>query len=414
MTLYDLDDSPSANPRTTYSQASDEISAQIPAQGAPLSQHCVSCHGDGTPTFLPTGGSDNTQSSPFINSGPVTGTLVLNGGDTTVWDNAGHNNSTTIGCVGCHVGHGSTAASLLDPDPPVFTINTPAETDDYFTNFCINCHDADGPSGANIAAEFMFPLVDGTGANYVVTGMNSQTNNQRHDVTGASPPAVGCPDCHSPHADNATNPVRNPETGAALVSYNPANYGGGSDPTKPEGNLGAPGELDYIQFCLVCHDGTPVGDSVAAYDIASSYLGGKQHGNGNGSTGTKIGKGNLKPPWTTAADYALGQDPANNYAALNCTTCHGPHGTGNIYSLRESITVGETPMEIGSDDADGQYPKPTFSGFTYTLPLDVDGKQFKDGYGAWCTFCHNMNSGHTGVTEASTCNSGHRHGGNNF
>jgi hypothetical protein len=61
--LYDLDDPDGATTRTFYSQTSDEVSAQIPAQGAPLSQHCLSCHEDGTPTFLPASGTDQTESS---------------------------------------------------------------------------------------------------------------------------------------------------------------------------------------------------------------------------------------------------------------------------------------------------------------------------------------------------------------
>jgi cytochrome c5 len=413
--LYDVDDG--TDPRTYFSQTSEEVSAQIPAQGAPLSDHCLSCHGDGVPASLPTTG-DNTQASPFINSGGVTGTLVLNGGDTSLWTNAGHNNATAIGCVGCHVGHGSTAPSLLDPDPPVFTVSSPAETDDYYTNFCINCHDADGPA-VDIAAEF------NTGTDYVVIGgMNGQTNNQRHDVTGASPPAVGCPDCHRPHTDNDTNRVRNPDTGAVLPTYSISttggsgswsgmNYdlGGNLDPSNPEGG-GSVTEPDYIQFCLVCHDGTPAGNSAVAFDVGSSYFGsrgGKQHGNGEGGDGSSTAKGTLKPPWTTQADYDLGLDPSAPYAAMNCSTCHGPHGTGNIYNLRTSITVGGQPMSTGGK------PGSDFESIvttTYTLPDNGSGQE-KDVYGAWCTFCHNMNA-HADVTEVSNCNSGHRHGGNNF
>jgi cytochrome c553 len=342
--------------------------------------------------------------------------------DAGLWTGASHNDSAAIGCVGCHVGHGSSQHSLLDPDPPAFPAG--ANPSNFDTDFCINCHDNDGPSAKDIAAQF------DTGTDYRVTGMNGELNNQRHDVTyddqvNYSSSALACNDCHSPHIDNDTDPVRHPDTGAVLPtfaitgSWNGGSYdsGGNSDPSNPEGG-GSVTEPDYIQFCLACHDGTPAGNSAGAYDIGSSYVtsrGGKRHGNGDGSTGTGIGKGNLKPPWTTAADYAANQDPVNVYAALNCTTCHGPHGTGNIYSLRESITVAGTPMEIGSDAPAGQFPKPTFSGFTYTLPVDAtSGSQTRDIYGAWCTFCHNMNSGHTGVTEQSNCNSGHRHGGNNF
>ena len=85
------------------------------------------------------------------------------------------------------------------------------------------------------------------------------------------------------------------------------------------------------------------------------------------------------------------------------------NGTGNIYNLRESITVGGQPMSTGGK------PGSDFENIvttTYTLPDNGSGQE-KDVYGAWCTFCHNMNA-HADVTEVSNCNSGHRHGGNNF
>ncbi|HEY5643781.1 MAG TPA: hypothetical protein VIS31_13010 [Woeseiaceae bacterium] len=389
------------------SQASSDVSAQTPAEGAPLSAHCLSCHDDGVPSAMVDSGNQ-TKASPFTGSASAQ-TRILNGGNTSLWTNAGHNAAPTVGCVGCHVGHGSTQVSLLNPVAPTFSAGGVAGS--FRTNFCINCHDADGPSSRNVAAQF------NNGTNYTVTGMNGQTNNQRHDVVGTTP-AVGCGDCHKPHADNSTNPVRNPETGlmptySGTGSWNGINYAlaGNLNPASPQGG-GSVTEPDYIQFCLVCHDGTPYGGSSAAYDIGSSYLtsrGGKQHGNGEGGSGTSTAKGNLKPPWTTQADYLAGRDPSAPYAALNCTTCHGPHGTGNIYNLKTSITVAGTQMSIGGQ-AGSQFA--AFSGTTYTLPLDA-GNQRSDRYGAWCTFCHNMNA-HAGVDETTACNSGHRHGGNNF
>ncbi|MDH5737688.1 MAG: hypothetical protein OEZ23_05225, partial [Gammaproteobacteria bacterium] len=189
--------------------------------------------------------------------------------------------------------------------------------------------------------------------------------------------------------------------------------GGNLNPANPEGGTGPVTEPDYIQFCLTCHDGTPPpGVTVPGNltDIATSWAG-SQHGAAEGSSGNRIGKGNLKPPFTTAADYAAGNDPTAPYAALNCTTCHGPHGTGNIFNLRESITVAGVQMEIGGEAA-SEFPKPTFSGTTYTLPVN-GGSQNDHQYGAWCTFCHNQ-SAHAGVDETTTCTSGHMHGGSSF
>jgi hypothetical protein len=229
--------------------------------------------------------------------------------------------------------------------------------------------------------------------------------------------------CHDPHANTDAEPVADPDDGLALPLYNVSNVytedghnlaydaGGNLDPINPEGSGGGNQEIDYIQFCLTCHDGTtPPGVVMSAnmINMADAY-GSDQHGNSEGSSGSRTGKGNLKQPWTTAADFAAGNDPSNPYAAINCNTCHGPHGTGNIFNLRNSINVAGTQMTIGGP-AGSQFNG--FSGTTYTLP-EVAGNQTDHRWGAWCTFCHNM-SAHAGVTEETDCQGGHMHGGSNF
>jgi hypothetical protein len=427
--LYDLDDSPGANPRTTYTQPTEEISAQIPAQGAPLSQHCLSCHGDGTPTYLPTSGSDNTQSSPFINSGGVTGTLVLNGGDTSLWDNAGHNNSTTIGCVGCHVGHGSTAASLLDPDPPAFP--TGANPSDYDTDFCINCHDADGPSSKDIATKLSYPTETITGINRGFEALMNNRHDVRYDDKQYSGASLECKDCHSPHIDSLSDPVRNPDDGSIVPDYDFCNgsngiYNYNSSPNgdcstgsnldplnpagKPNNNYVEP---DHIAFCLVCHDGTlPAGSNASmgtnpVLDMQTAYFNDGNTTDKHGiATGNEAGQGYLKFPWTPNGATS---DITQGYAALNCTTCHDAHGSGNIFNLRTSITVAGEVMETGgwAGDTIGETQVTE-----YFLP--PNGTEGQDMYywGAWCSFCHQMES--HGRSETQACNTGHKHGGGNF
>ena len=171
-------------------------------------------------------------------------------------------------------------------------------------------------------------------------------------------------------------------------------------------------EPDYVAFCLTCHDSTiPPGVTMPGnmVEIASNYLasnGADQHGNGDGSTGSTTSKGPLKRPWTDVD----GNDPSQNYAAIPCTTCHDQHGSPNIFHLKESITVAGQQLTTGSTKAgvlDG-----VGVSTTYTLPDNGSGQTFLE-WGGWCTFCHTMGA-HTGVTEATTCNSAHVHGGNNF
>jgi hypothetical protein len=154
-------------------------------------------------------------------------------------------------------------------------------------------------------------------------------------------------------------------------------------------------------------------------NIGTWWLDGKHaHGNGPGATSpTKIGNGALKPPWTTVAEYAAGNDPVEPYAALNCTTCHGAHGSGSIANLRNQIYVGGKQMTLGGnpdDEITSQFE--SMNGVTtYTLPLiSAAGNTQQHMYwGAWCTFCHNMSS-HPAQVEQDSCPNAHAHGGNNF
>jgi hypothetical protein len=170
-------------------------------------------------------------------------------------------------------------------------------------------------------------------------------------------------------------------------------------------------EPDYVAFCLTCHDGTtPPGVTVPANmtDILTSHLGGDQHGDGDGSTGSNTSKGPLKRPWTDVD----GDDPSQNYAAMPCTICHDQHGSPNIFHLKESINVAGQQLTTGSTKA-GVFDNIVLgASTTYTLPDNGSGQTFLE-WGAWCTFCHTMGT-HTGVTEATTCNSAHVHGANNF
>lgn len=397
---------------TSFAQLTAGAPTTSTGEGEQFAGHCLSCHDDGSADSLPASGSDQTATSPFTGSGapPVI--------DPVAWSSAAHNRpsatfpASPVTCVGngangCHgSGHGSEQLTLLAPA---------AGPNDSPANFCFNCHDADGPSLIDITAQFS------SATNYVATGNGGATVDQRHDLT-----VVSCKDCHSPHVNNTANPVADPDTALPLATYSPANSytddghnfgydaGGNLDPTNPEGSAGGFTEPDYIQFCLTCHDGTaPPGVTVDPNleNIATSFSG-RQHGAGEGSTGSRSGKGNLKVPWTTASDYAAGNDPSSAYAALNCTTCHGPHGSDNIFNLRSSITVAGVQMEIGGEPG-SQFPKPTFSGTTYTLPTINSGSQVRLEWGAWCSFCHNMNA-HAGVDETTACNTGHVHGGNNF
>lgn len=197
-------------------------------------------------------------------------------------------------------------------------------------------------------------------------------------------------------------------------------------------------EPDMISFCLVCHDGnTPAGVTMntvnALEDIASAYTT-DQHGRAAGNGG---GRGELKAPWHNVGGSWSEAELGAPYAALQCTTCHDSHGSDNLYHLKTSITVrgqvmwvggqtgsgfdGVTPETIGSpfnavsDYAFGDttYVLPCFNGSTQVKCSNVNGIQKEFAWGAFCTFCHDMDS--HGQSEGNdSCSSGHKHTKGNF
>ena len=244
------------------------------------------------------------------------------------------------------------------------------------------------------------------------------------DNTSASPPVLGDPDTGVPVA--AYNRLGSYNEDGKTFNYYSATTD--LDPVNPEGSAGGFTEPDYIQFCLACHDGTtPPGVTMTAnmINIADAYspVGAGStdvHGIGVPSgSGSSTNRGGMKEPWVTAADAANDWDPTGPYAALNCNTCHGAHGTGNIFNLRTSITVAGVQMSVGGV---GNMPVPAriTDPTVYTLPPmngrnvdEINGFQEDHYWGVWCTFCHKMD-GHQGKAEEDSCTSGHMHGGGAF
>lgn len=199
-------------------------------------------------------------------------------------------------------------------------------------------------------------------------------------------------------------------------------------------------EPDMITYCLVCHDDNPPADVVmnttdALENIANAYTGtADQHGPDAGNGG---GRGELKAPWHNVGGSWSEAELGQPYASIQCTTCHESHGSDNLFHLRTSMTVrgqvmwvggqtgsgfeGLTPETIGSkftavsDHAwgDTTYVLPCFDGNTQVSCTNPAGVQNEFGWGAWCTFCHDMDS--HGQSESNNgCSSGHKHNGGNF
>jgi predicted CXXCH cytochrome family protein len=414
--LYDADDGV-----TSFGQTNAGASPTATGEGEIFAPGCLSCHDTNGASSLPAYAGDTagqTDSSPF--NGSATPPVI----DSTAWGIASHNRlvenfpTTPVTCLGdgangCHAsGHGTESNSLLASwdgvgDPATNAPLSPA-------NFCFNCHDADGPSSIDMTGEFT-----ATVPQEYIDGPAYDTVNKQHDVLPAdqtfSGSSISCKNCHDPHANSTDEPVAVPGTQTALGNYSPTGsysgdvasfaYGVGGDisPVNPQGIVYT--EPDNVKFCLTCHDGTaPAGLTMPGtmLNIATSWAT-SQHGAGS-SRSTQ--KGWLKYPFTNApavpapADFDDGTTP---YAAMNCTSCHAAHGSENIYNLRSSINIAGIQMSVGATNA-----WELESGTTYNLPLDSKtGLQESLGWGAWCTFCHDVNHD---TKDGFGCQSSHVHG----
>jgi predicted CXXCH cytochrome family protein len=427
VTLWNVDD----HNADAY-QLSQRANSLSLSENYKMENFCLNCHDADGAKYVADQGGNGLQ--PFTGS-QVDRPLI----DSNLWATSAHDDSPLVSCMGdgdtgCHgSGHGSEKDFLL---APADTASDPITNAEEKQGLCFNCHDG-GIASSDIKS--IFPDRPAYDAGYRVESMSGALVNQRHDILyddqQYSGMVVTCIDCDDPHADNADNPVSDPDDGSTLAPYSTANsynednynfaYDSGGpdlDPVNPEGSINGPySEPDYIQFCLTCHDGTvPAGVVLLQnppdgrnnmINIADAYANDDVHGAQAASFGSSLNKGGMWQPWVTAADETAGLDPSAPYAAMNCNTCHDAHGSENIYNLRSSINVGGMDLEVGGN---GNLNEPHYNGSTtYILP-EIDGAQKDHYWGAWCTFCHKIDSGHASKIETDSCQNGHMHGNGAF
>ena len=190
-------------------------------------------------------------------------------------------------------------------------------------------------------------------------------------------------------------------------------------------------EPDMVTFCLVCHDGTrPAGVTMSAsmVNIATAYRDADQHGRIAGNNGAN---GYMKGPWQNVAPGTwAGSELANPYASVQCNNCHDGHGSANLFHLKTSVQVRGVQMTVGGGPGSGLESKPFTAASdygagdpSYLLPCFDSGgtqvscstpgsTQLDHKWGAWCSFCHDLQTHNQ--SESTTCRSGHRHGGGAF
>jgi len=266
-----------------------------------------------------------------------------------------------------------------------------------------------------------------------------KNNNGTVTTVTATTGAIECLNCHNPHVNAGANPSSNywkvldadvqpgqvgyPTAlrvyattntltiGATTYSYNSGTAAPNADanPDKPLGTNPSPvgghpynpasgsadATADSIKFCLACHDNTvPTGTSPAVsmgaanpaglpMNIATRYLAtgntGIAHGNGRGNY---MNENDQRPRYPFQSSTYSNTPPARAYAAIQCTTCHDPHGSQNVYLLREYIVVDGINMNAGRT----YLPGAAIS--IPAWPIDGNGRLYDDFYGKFCGTCH--------------------------
>jgi hypothetical protein len=236
--------------------------------------------------------------------------------------------------------------------------------------------------------------------------------NTRHDIGFQDQTAynagarIECVNCHNPHTDattfqeNVRSWLAQPSNRQApfTVRYRPTNayqargYAAGADLDPTFGQT----MPDFVAFCLDCHDNTSVADWPSGVapgstpgtnhplNIGLAYLGiGGVAQDKHGALPYEGTYGALRYPYFGTPGQS--GRPSFAYAAMPCTDCHDPHGSRNLYHLKETIRI--DGVTLGSD-------------------IVLTGDQWY----RFCLTCHVLNAAHPAVTETSACGGCHVHG----
>ncbi len=234
-------------------------------------------------------------------------------------------------CLACHDPHGRGTTA---PYPALRANNE--------ENLCYACHDSNGPAQNDIKSK-----MKGTATSTSPVSGSSAKINTRHDISLSdqnwSGAKIECKDCHNPHLNNSNyngvdkskvrNPGTDPSTTAGAANFidtynvNDPDRPGDLDPNILPESPSSP-VPDYIDFCLVCHDGSypswinPGTNPPAVINWESTsgnYHGGK-YGGGNS------GQGYLKSRTATDPGHVSGYTGANyrNFGSYTAADSYAP------------------------------------------------------------------------------------------
>jgi len=242
---------------------------------------------------------------------------------------------------------------------------------------------------------------------------------------------VARPSEHSTNYNNLWGDAANEKMSNYTTKYQ-APYRNGSTTTyEPDGSGTQNGSnlTDYNTFCTDCHNATNTIYSTRLvrnlkkidWITSAGESGGDKHGK-NVATDTAAAKIHLKNPylgvWTTAG------------LVLACTDCHEPHGSANVFLLRNEVNGGVLSNSITAfslnlcsfPGTDGNKVLGWLCNRCHKNDYDIDPGNYPDPNGnSWkyvhhigCDFPYDpvscMNCHWTGNHEPISCNCCHYHG----
>ncbi len=276
-------------------------------------------------------------------------------------------------CINCHNPHGKDRGDGTAFDYLLLRWAYGTSSDSTYSDEEYLCYGGSSSSGAchSVASSVNGIDIENQFNKGSATGFSAGTNaliNTQHDISYADQHTyqsdgvkMECGDCHNAHINttslsSTSSVVINPDDRTQhFVTTMTVNYTTG-DETK----------LDTPTFCNKCHDNSPPSSvtwtATKTKNIATAYT---TDAHGSGSGGSRI-----------SAPYKSPMNP------LPCTECHDPHGSSNIYHIKETIDGGSVSVTSAR------------------------------GVGAWdmCQECHTSIPHGTGGSSWPYCFDCHRHG----
>ncbi|MDI6891801.1 MAG: cytochrome c3 family protein [Actinomycetota bacterium] len=416
---------------TNYSKslATSYTSAFTDYQGDYLNQLCYDCHTD---ALIPASGYSYRGSNTYTNSshGSYTGLGNTWPTSTDTGSGVGTGGAATRQCINCHNPHGRDDGSGTNTPFKYLTLKWEVGANSAEEGLCYGGNTATKTSGCHsLGYDYsnsgtgtfygsysnwcIFDLFNPATLREATANASNAKINQRHDIglydqgTYNSGAKIECDHCHNPHINNndynfsTKSRMANPDntTRNFTTQYsktNTYNYGGtnysyqsGTD-SDPAFGKSLP---DFVAFCLACHEGAnnslpggvSFGTAGETANIGSLYFVSPPDQHGTADSDSTTG-GSLKSPYSSPP-----------YAALNCTDCHDPHGSGGLYHLKSSITINSTVLTTDGGNTEYIVVNKNY-GNTGTAGSFTN---------SWCSFCHNVASHKSGNTNCGDC---HYHG----